>query len=619
MTASNELFASSSNDQTIALARSAEVGSPDHYPLPEEWRLFGEIVNLRAALRGPPDAMWQISFQGPSAFSLCLEGPDQKPSAATVMAMMVSLFLAEADHPDRRWETTRVALAVLQQARKDKDGTAEPLHFGALVEAARNRISLLREAILEGSMLLANRLENALGASPECRTDLEAMRAHMRDPLPTRQAVDASAERFNRLCAVPGFLSAFREGLAEQPFVLNELLAKVLETLGSEGEKLAQSLRKRESSFRKAENPYAPWTPWIRMVSETGLPGPPAVRWLFQAIWYDIVRPKIEQVRKNPAALARVVASETMGMLAFQVPRFQGRQQAMVFPQDSGWSLAPSIDTEFSAAVLRGTGDLSSEVAIDLFEWLITTAHRQHANEKGDFRNLLVEGGWSELARLLGATRSGSADKVRSLVLAFAHLRYDLRGWRGNLLTYAETKAAPGRKACVSLTLGDMLLQGFTFTLKEASGSVAQLAREDRQLVPILGKAAVVGSPTSYGAQRRMTWALATVLRSRAVELARDGGVNLSPHDWADLACKAGAPRSATLLGKVQTAWEEGDESKAIPPLIVKSGSMVTLHESRKPALDFIKQAGERSQRQSDRGKKAVQVRSRTGKAKKPA
>ena len=637
-----------SENEPASKSETASEGEPWEegtlYELPEEWELFAQVVGLELSLfqrsshwwiwfRAHPGGMQGRRPENVPEFGLHV-GFGEPPIPTRVLDVRLDNLLEEAaNREEQAWFTARLCLAVLEWATKtEKDDLAVPANVGALVDAVLERASLLREIVIKDRVRTAEQLADAVSHLPDAAVHVEAMRRaavgehdtpKLREggtrnvaflpPLLTNEAMAV-------FDAIDGASSVFDDIQREQPFFMNELLAEALSTLGERGSSRAKQLRESQEESRKSTNIYEPWWPWVQMVSSKGLPGPPALRWLCETVWYDVVRPKLERARKNPAAMVRVVTSQALGLLAHPppLPRSEG-QQSILFPQDSGWSLAPSIDTELLDAVLKGTGDLSSEVAIDLFEWLITAAHKQYVDATGDFRNLVIEGGWSELARLLGATRSGSAEKVRDLALAFAHLRYDLRGWRGNLLTYAETKAAPGRKACVKLTLGEMLVHGFTFTLKEASGSVGLQAREDRQLVPILGKAAVVGSPASYGAQRRMTWGLATLLRSRAVELAREGGVILSPHDWADLANNAGAPRSATLLGKVQAAWEEGDDKKAIPPLIERNGSRVTLHESRRPALDFIKQAGETSQLQSDRARKGVKARSRATRGKKPA
>jgi hypothetical protein len=100
-----------------------------------------------------------------------------------------------------------------------------------------------------------------------------------------------------------------------------------------------------------------------------------------------------------------------------------------------------------------------------------------------------------------------------------------------------------------------------------------------------------------YYAREPKGWPCA-LRRDHAEELAEHGHVALPLEKWATLADEAGAPRSGDFLGRVQTAWETGDQKTATPPLIVRvkgERDRYTLHESRKAALDFIVEGGRRT------------------------
>lgn len=621
-------------------------GPTDHFerePLssvPDVWTKYADIVGLRRVdLRGDDEAGWWISLA--TAFDAVVAGPPYEtescayfsrtltPSPSFLFGMRLGGLLVHVeDRESALWAASRIPKGVLWQAQKEGDALATPVHLNALIFGLLEHAPRLAELVMDAQDVWFERALKVLGFDkPKTGVHRRTYRDLYPDPsfagvsrrgAPTIEPV-LPEDFLKQHTLTDDKLAKLAANDEELPFVLNELLAKLLESIGKKGAGLAAALRKRQDDYRANPNPYTKWTPWIRLLSSDGLPGPLAIFWLCQALWYDVVRPKIVRRSANPASLVRAVSSATVDLLAYRAPRSEHNgQEALSFPPVVGWSLAPSIEADLLSTVLKGVGDLSSEVAIDFLEWAITTAHRQYFDEVSDFRRIVVDRGWSGLGRELGSSSNKAADKVKSLVYAFAHLRYASRGWHGNLLSYSETKAAPGRKACVTITLGDLLLPGHTFTLKDAPGSVALQAREDRQLVPVLGRTAVVGSPATYGAQRRMPWVLATVLRARAQELAREGSVLLTPNDRAELAVRAGAPQSSSLLDKVWTAWEEGDD-KASPLIVRAGGDRITLHESRKLALDFLKSAGETSIRQSNRGQKAVHARGRTSKPRKPA
>jgi hypothetical protein len=239
----------------------------------------------------------------------------------------------------------------------------------------------------------------------------------------------------------------------------------------------------------------------------------------------------------------------------------------------------------------------------------VTEAHRQYVAGATDFRHITIEGGWSALAHeRLGLTSKRAPEAVRAIVLAQAHLRFETYGIRGNLLSYAEPrKHAPGQRALVTITLGDMLLAGFTHALREERGASSLTSREGRRLVPILGKTALVGRRNDYAAQRRMVWRFAVALRDSAEELARDGSVRMPIDAWASLADEASAPRTGAFLSRVLDAWEKGDDKT--PPLIERSGDRVTLHESRRAALEFLVSGGRLSIRKRAEGKAGARGR----------
>ena len=334
---------------------------------------------------------------------------------------------------------------------------------------------------------------------------------------------------------------------------------------------------------------------------------------LAKCLWDDVVLPRFELERLTPAALTRAVTSEVIDLYSLRyTPESRNGQQAMVFHENRGLVLVPSISGDAINALLkRGMSLLTSELGIDLLEWEVTEAHRQFLSREPDFRRLSIEGGWSALAHeKLGISSKTAAGQARAIVLAQAHLLFDSYGVRGNLLSYSEPRRATGgQRALINIVLGDVLLPGVTHTLREEYGKAGLSSREARQIVPILGKAALPGRGNDHGAGRRMVWRLSMYLREHAEELAREGAVRMTLAAFAELAGEAGAPRSSDFLTRTIDAWVAGDAKT--PPLIVRQGEHVTLHESRRPALDFIIAAGKKTASSRTQGKASVRKRMR--------
>lgn len=336
-------------------------------------------------------------------------------------------------------------------------------------------------------------------------------------------------------------------------------------------------------------------------------------RALLEAVWVDSVRPLLQKTHQ-PVSITRAVAIDVLDLYSQRYDKeTKNGQQVLVFPGQRGWVLVPSIlDGTLGTILKHGVDMLTSEVGLDLLEWEITEAHQQYMRDpNSDFRHIAVDGGWHAIAHdKLGLSKKESPQIVRAITLAQAHLRFESYGIRGNLLSYAEPRSnAPGRRSLVTITLGDMLLYGFAHALREAHGSTSLASREGRRLVPLLGKAPLIGRRNDFAAQRRMVWRFAVALRDRATELAKNNCVVLPIDDWTRIASEANAPRSGGFLLRVIKAWATGSDN--VPPLIeCIEKDTYTLHKSRKDALNFIVAGGQTSILKSNEGKSSAKARS---------
>ena len=452
---------------------------------------------------------------------------------------------------------------------------------------------------------LAGHVRDTLGIEGVSeREALDALESSM------RLALDVFAGQLGDEPRTDAEALAERDGMLEIEARFADFLAGTYGDTGKvRAEQVRSKARERLAAYRASATPDAATLaqPWER-----------AWPIVLAGLLWPAVREHIEKARRKPAALVRAVSADLLDLHSrrYELETRSG-QRALVFNDHRGWVVVPSLFDGALASILeRGVGLLTSQTGIDLLEWEVTEAHRQFSETGGasDFRHITIEGGWAALAHeKLGKRTKKAAEEVRAIVLAQARLEFQAKGYRGNLLSYTEPHAeAPGRRSRVTITLGDMLLAGFTHALREERGATSLASREARRLVPILGKTALVGRRNDYAAQRRMVWRFAMALRDRAEELAERGHVALPLDAWTTLADEAGAPRSGDFIPQVLQAWKKGDERAGVEPLIVQvkgERNGYTLHESRKAALDFIVEGGRRTTKKRAEGKASARKR----------
>jgi hypothetical protein len=404
----------------------------------------------------------------------------------------------------------------------------------------------------------------------------------------------------------------------------DESAALYFEHLGDEGTDLRRVAGETAAALRSTgRSEIAAWR------AQLTIPGPPTTpppwecwtdrllfpRLLARALWDAVVKPQLDrEAATQPAALSlfawgHIQPMQRRGLRLDIAPGADVR----VLRDDDGTDhghfarteplSAPTVDLDqLDKLLVQGVTLLGSLNGSRLLHFEVVTGHRQVVSGNPDPRKISVEGGWSGLAKSIGAPSKKAADEVHALVVAQAHARFTLHdGTYGNQLSYTVGPARRGRSSMVSLILGDVLLPSFIFGF---AGLQSRTARDDRKLVPMLAELPpLVGSRQLHGPQAALHSAVMIELRRRAVELVTAGGVRLTLDDFCRLAEPLGL--SVKILPQLLDRWtQDGPDG---PAFLSRVGpDLYTLGDSHRAARDFLISGGKEEIRGQAKGRRGV-------------
>jgi hypothetical protein len=224
-------------------------------------------------------------------------------------------------------------------------------------------------------------------------------------------------------------------------------------------------------------------------------------------VWNDWVKKRIELLHKKPPALP---------LITLEFARKPMRKGAQFDRENScildhnGNPIAkvgrtspleiPSLELETVQKILaKGNAkELSTINSHRLFRWEIVTVTHQLIEGNPDMRALRIEGGFSELATLIGAgSGRKAAEQVREIVIWQANTILDMPGEQGNMISYHIRSGGYKTKGMLTLILGEMMLPHYVFQLL----GIERQKVEGRQLVPIVDIPPLVGRPADHGPQ----------------------------------------------------------------------------------------------------------------------
>lgn len=325
-------------------------------------------------------------------------------------------------------------------------------------------------------------------------------------------------------------------------------------------------------------------------------------------IWNDWVKKRIELLIKKPPALP-LMTLEFVKKPMRKGTKFD-QKKGLILDQN-GAPIAkvgrtnplqvPSVELETVQKILaKGNAkELSTINSHRLFRWEVATVTNQLIEGNPDMRAIRVEGGFSELAILIGAGAGRkAAEQVREIVIWQANTILDMPNEQGNMISYHLRTGGYKTKGLLTIILGEMMLPHYVFQLL----GVERKKVEGRQLVPIVDLPPLVGRPADHGPQANFQMELMVAFRKRAVEFVQDGCIFLPESELKILADESGLPRK--ILRKVMDRWvQDGTDGPSF--LTVMDKDRYSLGKSYSIAQEFIISAGKKSIEKSKAAKRS--------------
>lgn len=291
--------------------------------------------------------------------------------------------------------------------------------------------------------------------------------------------------------------------------------------------------------------------------------GSRAWRLVALAVWRDRIRPAADLaaslVSRHPApAIASGILHGTLRKLAYGQPERGEDGELYLRGEGERLRVAASVAPEVAEALLRGLNELGGVVG----DRLIRAAVRWAWERRGilDARTLRFEGGRSTLRERLGITKNQDSALYDALE-AGTMFRFKRGGLEVmSLWTYFEIKAAPGRRAEASWTIGELLAPGAPWR---------ELPANERRAIPVLAEPDLQGFNSRHVAPLlRLQWELLVLLAERVPHMEEDGWIPFGLDARNEARERAEAPADPTREALVRWAgpggWFEDRNGSAV-------------------------------------------------------
>lgn len=399
-------------------------------------------------------------------------------------------------------------------------------------------------------------------------------------------------------------------GESRLPREADEILAVLLEGLGSKGKEIAAQIRqKSEERHRKLEagetSEEEVWQPWLPDLSKGGQ----VLRHeaLAAALWQDRVRPRLEREHRKPPALTRAIHAPVAGLLSSPSVHLEESTGQRRLDVGQIQVRAVHIDTMSAPYVDRGIELFQSIHAHRILRYFVFESHRKAIQGDEDPRLLRFPGGYAALAEACGINGREGAEKVRPIVEAMQSLDIAITPGRTARLFARDFAEAQGRrKAYLSIVVGTALLPDYVFELQSLTGTHSLEARRTHDLIPLLPIPPTIGRPNEQGAQATLSLRVVSHLRDHAVELARQEGAPLTPDEFRQMAHESKLPTS--MASNVLDHWQKDQEDG---PAFLKrvDKNRFTLGDAHKAERTFLERSGHLRTDAREAGRRSVAKR----------
>lgn len=345
-------------------------------------------------------------------------------------------------------------------------------------------------------------------------------------------------------------------------------------------------------------------------------------RCIAQIVWFNTVKEMAHGAYRKPPALPLIV-SDTINEIVKIGTRYDelsgkiidrgGKEIATI---DKGnLSHIPSIPMQTLQKILnpQNAKILQSLNYLRLVTWEVVTGTSQVIKNISDARAIHVQGGYPEIAHLIGAGKGGKARDQIKKILAWqaspqSYILHDRFGnekvvVEGNMISFERIHGG-SKNSSLTIVLGTMLLPHSVFKLLRSKN----LSTEATMLIPLPnGEPNLIGKANTYASQICFQWDFLAEMRKNAKELAKNGCIFLPPDRIEKLAQKAALSTPFHL--KVIDAWLNDGDKPAFLTQVEKDH--YALAPGSKQQQDFLIEGGRRELALSKAGKSSANRKSK--------
>ncbi len=372
-------------------------------------------------------------------------------------------------------------------------------------------------------------------------------------------------------------------------FLWDSIFIEHLETIGKEGKKCAQQLRKKLESTDNIESNKNFW------FNSANQSGHVFLSKAFLLLAYVLFEEKIKRLANlSKTGVSALTTHVHKGIVAILSPRNKvvnrEEKEINLFNKDEqiGSLSIPVISPKVFSTVFNGAKKLNTVTGHRIIRLFPQTAFNSMLSGEPDYRVIHYERGATEVAEKIGAKGNRIGKTITEILHPMAYMQFPFENHTGNLIQLSkEVSSITHRKEAYTVTVGTLLLPYHTF---EDGGF----------LIPLINEPPFIGSPDSYARQLLLQMRLMGIFSNQSLNLSQQGFIEINEDTWQKLALSCDIKED--LLKKIKDRWTQygTDGSKFLDRI---DNNLYTLGKEYKKELNFLKYQGSLKKRRSDMGK----------------